>query len=83
MSDLERVRYQGGPLHGAILEMSGVLAARVLSMELVITSGGNVVDRARGVPMPTIKVVQGPQPKLPEVTPAPRRRRSPRRKTSD
>ena len=45
-------------------------------MDLVITSGGRVADRARGgVDMPTIRVVQDPQPRtLPEV-PKQRRRR--------
>jgi hypothetical protein len=83
VTDLERVRYQGGRMHGAILEMSGVLATRIGSMELVITDGGRVIDRARGgVHMPTIRVVQGPQPRtLPEVTTAPRRRRSTGRKS--
>lgn len=82
MTDLERVNYQGGPLHGAILEMSAGLAARVTDMKLVITAGGKVFDRSRQVGMPTIRVVQGPQPLRPEPVTSPKRKRAPRRKTT-
>jgi hypothetical protein len=59
---LERVRYQGGQLDGAILEMSPLLAHRVHSLDLVITPGGKVADWSRGgwVLMPTIKIVEPP-----------------------
>lgn len=78
MADIERVTYQGGPLHGAILEMNGALAARVHSMHIVITENGNVVDRQRRQMMPHIRVIQGPQPRVTEPE-KPRRARRPRR----
>lgn len=71
-------------MHGAILEMSPRLASRAHAMELVIPPGGRVADRAGGgwTLMPTIHVVRRPQPRLPEVTPAPTRKRTPRKRST-
>lgn len=56
---MQTVRYSGGPLAGAVLEMPAGLAAERLN--LTVTPGGVVFDRDRRRPVRGARVIEAPR----------------------
>ena len=57
--DLEQVRFRGGRLSGALLELPAELVATA-STRLVVTAGGRVFDRTLGRDVAEARVVELP-----------------------
>lgn len=67
----QAVRFHGGPLDGAVIEMTDELAARVGELRLRVMSNDAIYYRDRAMPVPGTRLLTPPTIRRP-----PRRRQS-------
>lgn len=81
-STIERIRYRGGPLNGALLELPASYRDRHPS-DLRVTPAGAVFDRVKGYTISSARVIEPPTPVLAEEPPKRKTRRRGVTKSTD